>query len=89
MAIMMSAALLEAIRKAGSVSKLAALIGVTPQAISQWKKPPATRVLDISRVTGIAPRELRPDVYPPKRARRATPESDNTPPSPKPLQAAE
>lgn len=61
---MKSAALQEAIRKAGSVGKLAAAIGVTSQAVSQWKKPPPTRVLEITRVTGVPPWMLRPDIYP-------------------------
>ncbi len=62
---MRSAALLEAIRIAGSVTKLAAALDVAPQAISQWDRAPAMRVLDIERATGVPRHELRPDVYPP------------------------
>lgn len=61
---MRSTALLEAIRVAGSVTKLAALIDVAPQAISQWNRVPATRALAIERVTGVSRHELRPDLYP-------------------------
>lgn len=37
---------------------------ITPQAISQWKKVPAERVLDVERATGVSRHELRPDIYP-------------------------
>lgn len=53
----------EAVKKAGSVSALAKLIGVKPQAISQWREIPARRVPDISRLTGIPRHELRPDLW--------------------------
>ncbi len=49
---------------AGGPSALAkALGGVTSQAISQWKKIPAERVLDVERITGISRHKLRPDVF--------------------------
>jgi hypothetical protein len=49
----------------GGASGLAkALGGITPQAISQWSRVPAERVLDVERVTGISRYELRPDIYP-------------------------
>jgi DNA-binding transcriptional regulator YdaS (Cro superfamily) len=62
---MRSAALLEAIRKAGSVTKLAAALDVAPQAISQWCRVPGSRVIEIERITGVPRHELRPDLYPP------------------------
>ncbi|MDK4703873.1 Cro/CI family transcriptional regulator [Rhizobium sp. CNPSo 4062] len=50
--------------KAGGPAALAkALGGVTSQAVSQWKKVPAERVLDVERITGISRHELRPDVF--------------------------
>jgi DNA-binding transcriptional regulator YdaS (Cro superfamily) len=46
-------------------SKLARKLGdVSPQAISQWKQVPATRVLDVSVATGVACHLIRPDIYP-------------------------
>lgn len=49
---------------AGGPAALAkALGGVTPQAVSQWKKVPAERVLEVEKVTGISRYELRPDVF--------------------------
>jgi DNA-binding transcriptional regulator YdaS (Cro superfamily) len=49
---------------AGGPAALAkALGGVTSQAVSQWKKVPAERVLDVERITGISRHNLRPDVF--------------------------
>lgn len=48
---------------AGGPSGLAEKLGdITPQAISQWKRVPAERVLDVERVTGISRHDLRPDL---------------------------
>lgn len=38
--------------------------GITPQAVSQWKRVPAGRVIDVERVTGVRRHRLRPDLYP-------------------------
>ena len=43
-----------------------ALGGITSQAISQWERVPAERVLDVERITGISRHELRPDIFGPK-----------------------
>lgn len=43
--------------------ELARRLGITSQAISQWKKIPAERVVDIEAVTGIPREQLRPDLY--------------------------
>lgn len=52
--------------KAGGPSGLAGkLNGITSQAISQWKRVPAGRVLEVEAVTGISRHELRPDVFGP------------------------
>jgi DNA-binding transcriptional regulator YdaS (Cro superfamily) len=36
---------------------------ISSQAVSQWKKVPPDRVLDVERITGISRHELRPDVF--------------------------
>lgn len=46
-------------------------IAITSQAISQWKRVPAERVLDVERVTGISRHDLRPDLYPRESPERA------------------
>lgn len=57
-------ALDRAIKAAGTAKDLAAQIGVTPQALSQWRQVPPLRVLEIERLTGVSRHELRPDLYP-------------------------
>lgn len=52
-----------AIKMAGTGDKLAANLGISPQAISQWEKIPLSRVFDVERVTGIPRHELRPDFF--------------------------
>lgn len=50
--------------KAGGPAALAKAIGgVTSQAVSQWRKVPAERVLDVERITGVSRHKLRPDVF--------------------------
>jgi transcriptional regulator with XRE-family HTH domain len=43
-----------------------ALGGVNKSTVLRWEKGeiPAERVLPLSKFTGIAPHELRPDIYP-------------------------
>lgn len=56
----------KAIEAAGGVSKLAALIGLTQAAVSNWRKRgqvPAEQVLAVEKHTGVSRHELRPDVF--------------------------
>lgn len=39
--------------------------GLTSQAVSQWTKVPAARVLDIEALTDISRHDLRPDIFGP------------------------
>lgn len=59
-------ALSRSIDIAGGVRALARTLGISPQAISQWSRVPAERVLAIERATGgaVTRTELRPDLYP-------------------------
>jgi len=59
----MDAALREAVGVAGSMRALARLIGTSHQAIAQWDRVPAERVLDVERATAIPRHRLRPDLY--------------------------
>ncbi len=53
-----------AAEKAGGISALARSLGVSRQAVFQWKRIPAERVLAIEVHTGVPRYELRPDLYP-------------------------
>ncbi|WP_247973114.1 transcriptional regulator [Bradyrhizobium sp. 195] len=46
-----------------AASKLAAAIGITVQALSQWGRVPAKRVLSVEALTGVSRYELRPDLH--------------------------
>lgn len=59
---------------AGGVTNLARQIGITSQAISQWDRVPAERVLAVETATGVSRHDLRPDIYGPPPA--ATPATD-------------
>jgi hypothetical protein len=59
--------MLEIVRKAadriGGVPKLAERLGVTRQAIYQWREVPAERVGEIALATGVPRADLRPDLF--------------------------
>lgn len=61
----MEAALARAKDAVGGATGLAEKLPgkITPQAVSQWKRVPAERVRDVSRITGVPPHELRPDIF--------------------------
>lgn len=48
---------------AGGPSKLAKALGITSQAVSQWRRMPAEYVLEVEKITGISRHKLRPDVF--------------------------
>ena len=64
-------ALKRALKEAGGLSALAARLGITPQAVSQWRRVPAARVIAVEQATAgvVARSQLRPDLYPPEHAR--------------------
>lgn len=66
--------ILEAVKKklggnAGVADKLGTL---TPQAVSQWKRIPPSRVLDVERLTGISRHDLRSDIFGPAAPQEAS-----------------
>lgn len=52
-----------AAQKVGGMAQLAAKLGIARQAIYQWKRIPADRVVEVERATGIPRSELRPDLF--------------------------
>jgi DNA-binding transcriptional regulator YdaS (Cro superfamily) len=59
-------ALEKAKRAAGGATGLSKAIGsITPQAISQWERVPADRVLQVETASGVSRHELRPDIFGP------------------------
>ena len=46
-----------------SISWLAAQLNITRQSIYVWHEVPQERVQDVIRVTGLAARKIRPDMY--------------------------
>jgi DNA-binding transcriptional regulator YdaS (Cro superfamily) len=56
----------EVFKKAGGQVKLARHFNVSRAAICQWRRVPAERCIEVSKLTGIALNELRPDIYPAK-----------------------
>jgi DNA-binding transcriptional regulator YdaS (Cro superfamily) len=58
-------ALQDAIKQVGGTRALARLLRIAPQAIVQWERVPAVRVLEIERLAGVPRHRLRPDIYPP------------------------
>ena len=63
-----------AVKAAGSNKALAIQLGISPQALSQWKRKgvPPLRVLKFERATGFSRHEIRPDIYPPSLRRAAS-----------------
>ena len=61
--------LVRAIEAAGGLTKLAASLNISKQAVAQWEEVPPLRVLDVERASGVSRHELRPDLYPVEEAR--------------------
>ncbi|WP_439604523.1 transcriptional regulator [Shinella sp.] len=57
------AALTKARKIAGGSTALAQKIGISPQAVGQWKVAPPGRVLRIEVATGVSRHLLRPDIF--------------------------
>lgn len=55
--------------KAGGPAALAKALSelsgkpISSQAVSQWKKVPADRAVDVEEITGVSRHQLRPDVF--------------------------
>ena len=50
-------------KQRGAMSKLAADLGITQQAVQKWEVVPIARVLEVERALGISRKQLRPDLF--------------------------
>jgi DNA-binding transcriptional regulator YdaS (Cro superfamily) len=64
-----SEVLASVIEAGGGPSELGRRLGIASQSISEWRRVPADRVIDIERITGIPRSVLRPDLHPPEPSR--------------------
>jgi Bacterial toxin YdaS len=55
-----------AIQTAGSGRALARALGLSQQALSEWRRVPSHRILQVEAVTGVPRELLRPDLYRPQ-----------------------
>lgn len=55
--------ILDVYRAYGTAANLAKCLGVSRQAVCQWRQVPLKYVRRISDFTGISPAILRPDIY--------------------------
>lgn len=48
----------------GLSAVVAKALKISRQAISQWRRVPAERVLTVAPLIGLSPHQIRPDIYP-------------------------
>lgn len=52
-----------ALEATGTAKALAAQLGISQSAVSQWRRIPAERVIEIEAITKVDRTKLRPDLY--------------------------
>ena len=59
-----------AVKREGSLSRVAKRLGISRQAIDQWEEVPPKHVLAMEEMSGVSRYEQRPDIYgpPPSKA---------------------
>jgi DNA-binding transcriptional regulator YdaS (Cro superfamily) len=57
--------LVAALSASRSKKALAVALGISGEAVNNWKRVPVERVLEVEKITGVPREELRPDIYPP------------------------
>ncbi len=53
----------EIIEQAGGAVALAERLGISKTAVYNWKIVPPLRVNEVAEITGLAPHEIRPDIF--------------------------
>ena len=59
----MEAPLRNLIEAVGGQGQLARALGVSQQAVAQWRRVPAEKVIEVERATGVPREKLRPDIF--------------------------
>jgi DNA-binding transcriptional regulator YdaS (Cro superfamily) len=54
-----------AVKAIGGVVAVAKLVGISPQAVSQWDRVPAPHAAKVAAASGVPAHELRPDIFTP------------------------
>ena len=57
----------------GAITRIATELGISTAAVSQWKRVPDDRVVDVARILGVAPTAIRPDLTAPPAPRADAP----------------
>jgi pyruvate kinase len=57
-----------ALRRRLAVTEIAAALGISRAAVSQWTRVPERHLAVVSKITHISRRRLRPDLYPVREA---------------------
>ncbi len=57
--------LAELLARRGAVTRIAAGLGISAAAVSQWQRVPAERVAELAALLDLPPHLLRPDLHPP------------------------
>lgn len=57
----------------GAITRIATELGISTAAVSQWKRVPDDRVVDVARILGVAPTIIRPDLTAPPAPRAEGP----------------
>ena len=55
--------LTEIIKRAGGRRAIARALGMTEQAVGQWRQVPPRWAVDVAAMAGMSPTEIRPDVF--------------------------
>jgi hypothetical protein len=61
---------IKVIRERRLATRISLRIGVTQQAVSQWRRVPAIHVYEIAPLLDMSPHQVRPDVFPRIKLRR-------------------
>jgi len=53
----------------GLGTRIAAELGVTYQAVQQWKRVPPEHVMSVAAILDLKPEDIRPDIFRPRKRR--------------------